>query len=212
MTQPFTAPALGAKAFNCVFCGAYAAQIWRDGAFLQSQMQPIAGLKVAYCNHCSKFSVWLDGQMVHPDGGAAPIPNPDLSADIRRDYEEARSILAKSPRGSAALLRLAIQKLCKELGEPGTNINDDIGSLVRKGLPVKVQQALDALRVIGNQAVHPGQLDLRDDPAIAGALFGMVNFIAEKMISDPKHVEELYSKIPPGQLAQIAKRDGTATS
>src|SRR5690348_4056488 len=92
-------------------------------------------------------------------------------------------IYSRSPRGAAALLRLAIQKLCIELGEPGKNLNTDIGSLFRKGLPVTVQQALDAVRVIGNEAVHPGQIDFADTPEITGTLFNLVNFIAEKMIS-----------------------------
>jgi hypothetical protein len=146
--------------------------------------------------------------MIFPDGGGAPPPNPDLTEEIKIDFEEARSILSKSPRGSAALLRLSIQKLCMQLGEPGKNINNDIGSLVKKGLPAKVQQALDALRVIGNEAVHPGQIDLSDNLETASALFGLVNFIAEKMISEPKAVEVLYGKIPPEKLAQIEKRDG----
>ncbi len=52
----------------------------------------------------------------------------EVNEDIRRDYDEAAKVLALSPRGAAALLRLAIRKLCKELGEPGKNINEDIGS------------------------------------------------------------------------------------
>ena len=49
------------------------------------------------------------------------------------------------------------------MGEKGKDINTDIGNLVKKGLPIKVQESLDILRVIGNEAVHPGQLDLKDD-------------------------------------------------
>jgi hypothetical protein len=52
--------------------------------------------------------------MIEPNIGGVPFPNNDLPEDIKNDYIEARDILNKSPRGSSALLRLAIQKLCKE--------------------------------------------------------------------------------------------------
>jgi len=114
-----------------------------------------------------------------------------------------------SPRGAAALLRLCIQKLCKNLGEPGSNINTDIASLVKKGLPEKVQKSLDIVRVVGNNAVHPGQIDLNDDPTAATRLFGLVNLIADVMITQPKHVDDIFNEIVPQALKdQIAKRDG----
>ena len=59
-----------------------------------------------------------------------------------------------------------------------------------------MQQSLDAVRVIGNEAVHPGTLDLKDDRDTATRLFDLVNIIAEQMISNPKHVKEIYEKIP----------------
>jgi inactivated superfamily I helicase len=103
---------------------------------------------------------------------------------------------------------LAIQKLCKHLGQSGANINDDIKALVTNGLDVRVQRALDAVRVIGNEAVHPGQLDLRDDRSTAESLFRLLNLIVEKTISEPKHVDEVYALIPQSKRDAIAKRDG----
>ena len=93
------------------------------------------------------------------------------------------------------------------MGQSGENINDDIGALVANGLDPRIQRALDAVRVIGNNAVHPGQIDLRDDRATAETLFHLTNLIAEKMISEPKHVDEVYATLPKEALSAIAKRD-----
>jgi hypothetical protein len=131
-----------------------------------------------------------------------------MPEDIRRDYDEASSILDLSPRGAAALVRLGIQKLCKELGQTGKNINADIKALVAAGLDPRVQQALDVVRVIGNESVHPGQIDLRDDRAIAESLFRLLNLIVDKTISEPKHVKAVYEALPSGALEAIQKRDG----
>ena len=106
-------------------------------------------------------------------------------------------------------MRLALQKLMVHLGESGKNINDDIANLVEKGLPTTIQKALDAVRVIGNNAVHPGELDLKDDAKTAVALFRLVNMIVRVMITQPKEVNALYNKIPSGAKKAIKKRDKT---
>ncbi len=162
---------------------------------------------VSECFNCKDISIWTHDKLIWPQRGEAPPANPDLPDDIRRDYDEASSILDLSPRGSAALIRLAIQKLCKELGKSGKTLNDDIGELVKDGLDQRAQMALDAVRVIGNNAVHPGQVDLRDDRATAETLFKLLNLIAEKTMSEPKHVEEVYATLPEDALKAIEKRD-----
>src|SRR5205807_7996949 len=135
-----------------------------------------------------------------------PPPNPDMPADVLSDYAEAARIGVQSPRGAAALLRLALQKLMIDLGLSGKNLNEDIGKLVSDGLPPLIQQALDTVRVIGNNAVHPGVIDA-NDVGVADQLFPLVNLIVESQISVPKQVEALYASIPDGQKNQIDKRD-----
>jgi hypothetical protein len=148
--------------------------------------------------------------MIFPSSGSAPLPNPDLPEDITKDYEEARTILTSSPRGAAALLRLSIQKLCKHLGEKGENINEDIKNLVAKGLNPKIQKSLDIVRVIGNDAVHPGKIDLSDDVDTATKLFILVNLITEVMITQPKEVDNLFDSLPEDKKKGIEQRDKKA--
>ena len=90
---------------------------------------------------------------------------------------------------------------------PGKKINADIKNLVEKGLPNKVQEALDSVRVIGNEAVHPGEINLNDNREIAAQLFKLVNFIAAKLITEPKEIDEIYNGLPENKLKGIKDRD-----
>lgn len=209
MTQAHVAPFREGRAFNCPHCRVFSRQRWNDlhaqddsGRYLQ-----VEGFRVVVCTSCLAVNIWHYDQMIYPDVGLGDPANPDLGAEIVADYEEARRIAEKSPRGAAALLRLCIQKLCTQLGKPGKNINSDIAALVADGLPTSVQLALDTVRVIGNEAVHPGTIDLRDDKDTVRSLFSLINFIASKMISEHREVAAIYSMLPANKRDEIAKRD-----
>lgn len=218
MPKDYVPPQHAHDGFNCPNpdCEAYTGQKWYFdiAGFNKHNIDPsnfkiwFNNLSLAVCDKCHKPSIWVDGKLVFPESYGAPAPSPDMSDEIKADYEEAQAIVSNSPRGAAALLRLVIQKLVVALGEDGKDLNKNIGNLVRKGLPIQVQQALDTVRVIGNNAVHPGQIDVNDNPKIALGLFGFVNVIVEQMITQPKKIEELYtSALPEGAKDQIEDRD-----
>ena len=207
---PFEPPSFQSGGFDCPHCNAFSNQRW--AAVIHNAGRGITKTDdfVCICDRCSKHSYWVAQAMVYPLASNAPLPNADLPPDIAKVFNEARTIVVLSPKGAAALLRLCIQNLCVVLGESGKNINDDIRELVKKGLPAKVQQALDIVRVVGNSAVHPGQIDFDDDPEIASQLFGLVNLITELMISQPKHVAHMYQTVvPQSQRDAIERRDTT---
>lgn len=212
------APTLNTKSFHCPFCQVLTEQAWSIRLtarykFLHANGVEdyndynLKGYSSAKCSHCGQISVWYADKMVYPLTGNVEPANPDLPADVLADYNEAKDIVNISPRGAAALLRLGLQKLCGHLGEKGKNINDDIANLVKKGLPVQLQQALDSVRVIGNHAVHPGQIDLNDKPETAFALFSFVNIICDYFITQPKKIAEVFGNIPDKDKQNIAKRD-----
>tara|TARA_R110002033_G_scaffold171136_1_gene216238 strand:+ start:1391 stop:2128 length:738 start_codon:yes stop_codon:yes gene_type:complete len=168
------------------------------------------GFAVATCSSCEEFTLWVNEEIVFPKKTTLPPPNADLSEDIKSLYLEASSILVDSPKGSTALLRLALQKLLEQVGKSGKNINGDIKELVAEGLSPKIQQALDLLRVVGNNAVHPGQINLDDNADVAQKLFGILNFIAEELLTKPKELEQLYADLIPTETQEhIKQRDGT---
>jgi hypothetical protein len=206
-TPPYTGPALNLAAFNCPRCQAFSNQAWYEVQYHTGRgYRALKSVRFAICRHCAEFSLWVGDRMVDPSGSTAPLPNPDLPKALFADYEEARSVLASSPRSAAALTRLVIQKLCKELGQSGEHLFGDIAALVKGGLSVRVQQALDVVRVIGNNAVHPGQLDV-DNAETAIQLFQLVNIIVEQTISQPKDIDALYASLPETQRKAIEQRD-----
>ena len=166
---------------------------------------------VSECQCCYQPALWIHDRIVSPDHGNAPSPNPDLPAAIREDYEEAGRVLDQSPRSSAALLRLVVERLCEHLDADGGDLNSYIKGWVRQGLGARLQQALDSVRVVGNNSVHPGQIDMKDDRATAESLFHIVNFIADRTITDPKKIKQFYEDVvPEDDKRKISKRDDTA--
>lgn len=176
----------------------------KDGLHCRHELENIF---VSRCYSCNQDSLWLFKNYIHPRWNAKYQPSEDLAEEIKRDFYEAASIVDRSPRGAAALLRLCIQKLCKQAGGSGRDINTDVGRFVENGLDSRIQQALDVVRVTGNQAVHPGEMDLRDDRAIAIQMFMLVNTIADALISQPRRIQQLFDNLPEGARRAIDKRD-----
>jgi hypothetical protein len=207
----YVSPQQGLNAYTCPYCGAYS-------AFRRAQVQQVFGgsrspvdeIIFQYCAVCDKRIIWDDGVMVHPISTYGLIPNSHLPEDIKSDYEEARKIAGLSPRGASALLRLAIDKLTKHVGAEGKTLDARIANLVSRGLDSQVQQMLDAVRVVGNEAVHPGQVDLRDDPEMMESLFWLVNEIADEMIAKPARINSIYSRLPESKQRAIEARDSKA--
>lgn len=205
--MPYTQPKLKLSAFHCPICNAYAKQDWGQACCVMQYHSSMKDTVFGICSHCGNSSIWHRGIMVYPFFSYAPFPNQDLPEDIKYDFEEARSIINRSPRGAAALLRLCIQKLCAFLGESGKNINNDIASLVKKGLNPKIQKSLDIVRVIGNEAIHPGILDIKDNQEIAEQLCKIINIISDTMITQPKMIDNMYQVLPEEKRTQIDHRD-----
>lgn len=164
-------------------------------------------LTIARCINCGKKILWIDDEYIYPQKQAIE-PNEDMPSSVKSLFEEAGNIYALSPRAACALLRLAIDKLCNELGANDRDINKNIGELVSKGLPLKIQQALDVVRVVGNKAVHPGTIAFDvDDEHTAIMLMNLINMIVEYMISQPKQINEMFNQLPDSVKKSISKRD-----
>jgi hypothetical protein len=229
-------PKFGAQTFTCPRCGALAQQAWYETAAqpvdkpVGTNQQEIAlypldagplgrrweragNLWLVKCFGCGQFSVWTGRALAWPlpVGGSAPNPAEDMPEDVREDYQEAASIVDQSPRAAAALLRLALEKLCNELGKSGP-IDKMIGALVADGLPVRIQKALDVIRVVGNEAVHPGKIDLRDEPETAISLFSILNVVVERMITEERVIDGIFDSLPPEKLKAIEARDRKSRS
>jgi hypothetical protein len=76
-----------------------------------------------------------------------------------------------------------------------------------KEYPETIVKAMDVVRVTGNNAVHPGELDIADNAEIVSTLARLVNVIAENRISIPKKVGALYDGLPESAREAAEKRN-----
>lgn len=217
------------KAFNCPRCKGFSSHTWhyslkhnfvKDDGSTSYNQESADFVILAKCMACDGLSIWLKTIEIIQDfdygselllfpheNMEGESPNPDMPEQVKKIFNESSNILTVSPRASAALSRLAIELLVENLDAKGKDLNDKIGNLVSNGLPPIIQQALDSIRVIGNNAVHPGQIDLDDNKELAISLLKFINIIVENQITQPKSVKEAYSSLPENNIKAIEARD-----
>lgn len=166
---------------------------------------------VSLCISCEKFSSWYEGDIVYPMNEAQiPSPEEHMPVEIKKLYNEAKSVYHLSFRSSCALLRLALEKLLIIVGAKGNSINSRINNLVvEQKIPTSVQQALDTIRILGNDGVHPGVIDISDNERKENALmlFLLLNIIVDRMIKADMQIQQFYSLIPESKRKAIEQRD-----
>jgi len=106
--------------------------------------------------------------------------------------------MALSPASAAALLRLALQLLLKEVlqEESSGNIFEDIMKLKNRPIDSSLVKALDIIRISGNESVHPGTLNLDENKDDALYLFDLLNMICDQFFAQPRKMQEMYEKMP----------------
>lgn len=213
LTSPLALPISNEKSFRCPHCYCYSIMRYRTVSFdedppliTEGNKSHKTGVVIARCENCGGKILWVDGPYVYPDFPPEEA-NSDMPQSVLEIYNEAGLIFRKSPRAACALLRLAVERLCNELGETKNSLDENIASLAKKGLSNDIIKQLDILRVIGNKAVHPGHIDLNvDNPIVAYQLMKVLNNIVQRLITEKKQIDFLYDKIPEGIRDKIEKR------
>jgi len=213
--ENYKSPDFNEDSFTCPHCGTLSLMSYTCYSNRFINNKEINGffkgkddnITIAKCYNCSNNIIWIGDKYIYPDI-LAEKPNEDMPTSVKQLYNEAGLIYNKSPRAACALLRLAVDRLCNELGETDRDINKNIGALVQKGLSTTIQQALDVVRVIGNKAVHPGNIAFDvDDSNTAIQLMKLLNLIVQRMMSEPKEIKELFKNLPEDVKKSVEKRD-----
>jgi hypothetical protein len=166
----------------------------------------ISNVSISYCFSCNEIGLWVGDQLVWPKGATSPEPKLDALPDVPQENENVNQTLDASPRGAAVLLRLATEKLCKELGETEQGPRPTIASPLQEEVDARVLKALEAIRIIESNAMPPDYVGVRDDRATAETLSGLVNLICEKMMIEPRHLQALYTRVREGAQSAIEQR------
>lgn len=174
--------------------------------------------KIAYivkceCNYCDKVSIWLKFEdyhevQIYPQIFDYPEPHAEMPDEVSQIYNQAGKILIISPSASAALSRLALEKLLTIEGFTQNSLNDKIGAIIKANkLNSETEKHLDIIRHYGNKGVHTGTIDLDDEDGISQYVLGAINSVVDDLIAKPNKTNEMFDNLPESIKKAIEKRD-----
>ncbi|KAB2493908.1 hypothetical protein COK18_29420 [Bacillus cereus] len=219
--KKFIAPTLHTEIFDCPHCEVRAKHEWltvyKEGVSVdiaayksheelmeQFQSNPSIQLpnlywefNISVCTVCTEYMIWKKDEIIYPTSHNVEEARSDMPESVKSLYNEARGIVRLSPKSACALLRLSLEKLLVHLGCPESKrVVDNIKLLKEQGkVDEYVYDALESVRLVGNNAVHPGKINIDDNPDYAHILFSLLNYIVDELISRPARAKEFRESI-----------------
>lgn len=121
----------------------------------------LQGFDAIQCVSCGNYSIYYQGKMIYPIDSNVSNPNDDMPENVKIVYYEAKTVLNISPKSACALLRLALEMLLNELDISGRTLNDKINNYCNDfDSNNRLIKAFHLIRIVGNEAVHPGVIDI----------------------------------------------------
>ena len=214
--------------FKCPFCGEYMSiqnETFSTCRFNFDNWSVSASSKVPHlevaifrcpnddCNNETVVAMGKNGYIndslvyIHPISRHRIFPD-YIPQAIRSDYEEACSIVERSPKAAATLARRCLQGMLHDFWDiHEKNLNAEITQLKGK-VPASQWKAIDAVRSIGNIGAHMEHdvnriIDV--DPGEARKLIRLIEHLVEKWYIDRHDEEALYA-----DLADISQEKADA--
>ncbi len=92
----------------------------------------IGNLEMKICSNCGMYHIYKDAEEIYPGLSDIPIPHEKMPESVKKSIMKQGRFFQSLLGPLQLLLRLSLQILCKELGEEGKNINNDIHNLHQK--------------------------------------------------------------------------------
>ena len=161
---------------------------------------------VTCCLSCGKFSYWDDGKIAYPaPRGIAPAR--DMPKEALKEFLEAQSIIALSPRSACVLLRVCLEKLADYVAQscevpdykPEAMLWEKIKLLGEKrGITNDIKEICDACRDTGNEFAHKGKYDLSESDTLelAEIMSELTNSLVDLWVKPAAKVARIRQLIP----------------
>lgn len=138
-----------------------------------------------------------------------PKPSEYMPEDVKKLYNEARSVFNLSPRSSGALVRITLERLIKRhiLTDDTGRLNDMIGKL-SVTFPDYITQLMDNIRTSGNDNAHDDLSKIHDNENSKKVikLFEFINFIC-RIININEESNRMFNNIPESKRKAIEGRN-----
>lgn len=167
----------------------------------------VEALRLSRCMECHEITIWLDQKMVWPDQQIDHRAHEMMPPTAREEFDEAAKVFRDSPRAGCALLRTCLEKICADRGHIKGTLFARAGSLVSEMSSLHGRQAVDIVRVFGNESIHPGKMEANDIAENAERMFDAINLIVEEVYDRPARFSQLFEKLSPSQRREIERRD-----